>query len=89
MPTALRLTACVQAGHRIEITTPELAEGEEVTVLVTSPGTLAPSAPEARAGHLLAQGAIPAIPTGRSGPPPRPITVRGRLMSETIIEERG
>ncbi len=92
MPTALRLTARVQAGHRMEIITPELAEGEEVTVLVTSPGTLAPSAPEARAalaGHLLAQGAIPAIPTGRSGSPPRPITVRRRPVSETIIEERG
>ncbi len=35
MQTALRLTARVQAGHRLEIVAPELPEGEEVTVLVT------------------------------------------------------
>ncbi len=97
MQTALRLTARVQAGHKLEIIAPELTEGEEVTVLVTqaaphTPDILRPTPPEARAAfarHLLEQGAISAIPTGRPGPPPRPITVRGRPVSETLIEERG
>ena len=39
--------------------------------------------------HLLAQGIIPAIPQRRLSPPPRPIPVRGKPVSETIIEERG
>ncbi len=97
MQIALRLTARVQAGHRLEIVAPELTEGEEVSILVIqaaphAPDALQPTPPEARAAlaqRLLEQGAISAVPTGRSAPPPRPITVRGRPVSETIIEERG
>ncbi len=97
MQTALRLTARVQAGHKLEIIAPELIEGEEVTILVTRaashmPDILRPTPPEARAAlarHLLEQGAISAIPTGRTGPPLHPITVRGCPVSETVIEERG
>lgn len=97
MQTALRLTARVQAGHKLELVAPELTEGEEVDILVTqaaphSPDALRPTPPEARAAlarHLLEQGAISAIPTGRTAPAPRPIPVRGRPVSETIIEERG
>ena len=92
MQTALRLTARVQAGHRLEIVAPELIEGEEVTIIVNLPHAIAPSAPEARAAlaqHLLALGAIPTIPAGRRGPPPQLITVQGKPISETIIEERG
>lgn len=92
MQTALRLTARVQAGHRLEIIAPELVEGEEVVVIVTSPDTFAPTPIESRAAlaqHLLASGAIPAIPLGRNGSPPRLITMRGQPVSETIIEERG
>lgn len=92
MPIPMRLTARVQAGHRLEIIVPELTEGEEVTVTISPPVALAPSAPEARAAlaqHLLESGAIPAIPAGRSGPPPRTVPVRGQPVSETIIQERG
>ncbi|MDQ2801144.1 MAG: hypothetical protein M3Y41_00080 [Pseudomonadota bacterium] len=97
MQTALRLTARVQAGHRLEIIAPEVAEGEEVSILVTqatphAPDPLPPTPPEARAAlarRLLETGAISTIPTGRSAPPPRPITVRGRPVSETLIEEQG
>jgi hypothetical protein len=92
MQAALSLTARVQAGRKLEIVAPELSEGEEVTVIVTSAGTLAPSTPKDRAAlarHLLALGAIPAIPAGRDGSPPRPIVLSGRPVSETIIEERG
>jgi len=94
MQIALRLTARVQAGHRLEIVAPELTEGEEVSILViqAAPDALQPTPPEARAAlaqRLLEQGAISAVPTGRLAPPPRPITVRGRPVSETIIEERG
>jgi hypothetical protein len=97
MQTALRLTARVQAGHRLEIVAPELTEGEEVTILVTPTAQTAldllwPTPPEestALARHLLASGAIPAIPSGRTGQPPHPITVQGKPVSETIIEERG
>lgn len=39
--------------------------------------------------HLLDQGIIPFIPEGRPGPPPSPVPVRGKPVSETIIEERG
>jgi hypothetical protein len=78
MQTALRLTARVQAGHQMEIVAPELTEGEEVTILVTPtaqtmPAPLRPMPPEAReflARHLLASGAISAIPAGRVGLPP-------------------
>jgi hypothetical protein len=54
MQTALRLTARVQAGHRLEIVAPELTEGEEVTILVTptaqtAPDPLRPTPPEASA----------------------------------------
>ncbi len=38
--------------------------------------------------HLLEQGDIPFIPQGRPGPPPRPIPVQGRPVSETLVEER-
>ena len=92
MQTALRMTTRVQPGHKIEISAPELTEGEEVTVTITTPNVLTPSTPEARAAlarHLLASGAIPAIPAGRNGPPPPLIAVRGQAVSETIIEERG
>ncbi len=92
MSTTLRMTARVQPGHKIEVSAPQLAEGEEVTVTITAPGTFAPSPPEARAAlaqRLLASGAIPAIPAGRSDPPPPLITVRGHPVSETILEERG
>jgi hypothetical protein len=97
MQTALRLTARVQAGHKLEIVSPELPEGEEVTVLVTqveskASDTFPATPPDERlafARHLLEVGAISAIPPGRTGPPPRPITMRGRPVSETIIEERG
>ncbi len=37
---------------------------------------------------LLASGAIPFIPEGRSEPAPRPIPVRGEPVSETISTER-
>ncbi len=37
---------------------------------------------------LLAQGAIPFIPDGRSGPAPHPIPVRGEPVSEILIAER-
>lgn len=37
---------------------------------------------------LLAQGAIPFIPEGRSGSAPYPVPVRGEPVSETIIAER-
>jgi Fe2+ transport system protein FeoA len=83
MQTALRLTARIQAGHKLEIVAPELAEGEEVTVVVTRTGSTA------LARHLLDMGAIAVIPPGRTGPPPRPIVVRGRPVSETILDERG
>jgi hypothetical protein len=92
MQTALRLTARVQSGHRLEIIAPELIEGEEVTITVTSPGVFAPSTAEARQAltdRLLAEGAIPFVPSGRSTPPPRLIAVRGQPVSQTIIEERG
>jgi hypothetical protein len=92
MQSALRLTTRVQAGHRLEIVAPELSEGEEVMVIITSSETLAPSTLEDRASlarHLLAQGAIPSIPVGRTTLPPRPIVVQGQSVSETIIEERG
>ncbi len=42
----------------------------------------------ALAESLLAQGAIPFIPKGRSGPAPRPVPVRGEPVSETISAER-
>jgi hypothetical protein len=97
MQTILRLTARVLTGHRLEIVAPELTVGEEVELLITQSGAeshapLPPLPQEARAAfaeRLLQQGAIPSIPPGRSAPPPRPITVRGRPVSETIIEERG
>jgi len=94
MQTALRLNARVQAGHKLEIVAPELTEGEEVTILVTpaAPSTFPATPLDARAAfarHLLETGAIATIPPGRSGPPPRPIAVHGRAVSETIIEERG
>ena len=97
MPTVLRLTARVQAGHRLEIVAPELMEGEEMTILVTAADGAAlnalPPTPQsgrdALACRLLEQGAISAVPSGRVGPAPRPIAVRGRPVSETIIEERG
>lgn len=38
--------------------------------------------------RLLAEGLIPAVPTGRPGPPPRPVPVQGRPISETLVEER-
>lgn len=96
MQTALRLTARVQPGHKLEIIAPELAEGAEVDILVVpssaAPIDTMPAIPEearaAFARRLLEQGAIPFIPAGRSGPPPRPITVLGQPVSETIIEER-
>jgi len=53
MPTALRLTARVQAGHRIEIITPELAEGEDVDVFVVMPDAPKSVAPAATAGTLM------------------------------------
>ena len=37
---------------------------------------------------LLAQGAIPFVPEGRSAPAPRPVPVRGEPVSETIVAER-
>lgn len=97
MQTALRLTTRVQAGHKLEIIAPEITEGEEVDIVVTQAGGAIPDAlrPTPQSAHsvlarcLLEQGAIPAIPKGRTTPPPRPITVRGRLVSETIVEERG
>ncbi len=99
MQTTLRLTARVQAGHKIEIIALELTEGEEVTVVVTQAGNVAarldmlPATPlETRiafARHLLGIGAISAVPPGRSGPPPEPIIVSGSPVSETVIEERG
>jgi hypothetical protein len=51
-----------------------------------------PALAEARVAlvkSLLASGAIPFIPEGRSGPAPRPIPVRGEPVSETISAERG
>ena len=41
MQTALRLTARVQAGHKLEIVAPELTEGEDVDVFVVMPETAA------------------------------------------------
>ena len=38
--------------------------------------------------RLLEQGAIPFVPEGRPGPPPRPVSVRGEPISQTIIDER-
>ncbi len=60
---------------------------------MTPPQTLlAESVPaEARAAlkqRLIAAGVLHHIPQGRSGPPPRPIPVRGEPVSETIISER-
>ena len=45
-------------------------------------------AQSALAESLLAQGAIPFIPEGRSGPAPHPVPVRGEPVSETISAER-
>ncbi len=68
MQTTLRVTTRVQPGHRIEIEAPELAEGEEVTVTVTSPGALAPGDPQAPARGSLWQ-LIRDLPPGpRSAP---------------------
>ena len=39
--------------------------------------------------YLFEQGDIPFIPSGRFGPPPRLVSVRGEPISETIIRERG
>ena len=39
MESALRLSATVQAGHRIEVTAPELPEGSHVELIVTDPST--------------------------------------------------
>ena len=50
-----------------------------------APDPLRPAPPktrEALARHLLAAGAISVIPPGRTSPPPRPITVQGKLRSE-------
>ena len=38
MQAAIKLTARVQAGHRVEFTAPELIEGEEVEIFVALPG---------------------------------------------------
>lgn len=99
MQTALRLTARVQAGHKLEIIVPELTEGEEVIVVVTQAETVTAGLSTfsatplkiraAFARHLLDIGAISSIPPGRSGPPPQPIIVSGSPVSETIIKERG
>lgn len=37
MQAALRLTARVQAGHRLEINSPELPEGADVDIFVVMP----------------------------------------------------
>jgi hypothetical protein len=44
MATAVKVRATVQAGHRVEFTAPELAEGSEVEIiaLVHEPGAAAP-----------------------------------------------
>ncbi len=43
MQTALRLTARVQAGHKLEIIAPELIEGEAVEVFVVMPESPKPA----------------------------------------------
>ena len=46
MQTALRLTARVQADHKLEIIAPELTEVEEVDIFVVMPETSRPSLEE-------------------------------------------
>ena len=38
--------------------------------------------------RLLATGLLTTLPTGRLGPPPRPITVLGPPVSQTLLEDR-
>ncbi len=40
MQAALKLKATVQPGHRVEFTSPELVEGEEVELIVLKSGKL-------------------------------------------------
>ena len=59
MQAALRLTARVQAGHKLEINSPELPEGEEVDVFVVLP---AKTAPDVRQESLI--GFLDSLPPG-------------------------
>ncbi len=56
--------------------------------LAATPPVRAEAARDAFLQHLLAEGVIPAIPERRLGPPPRPVPVQGRPVSETLVEER-
>ena len=38
--------------------------------------------------HLMAAGLMKSRPTGRVGPPPRPIVVEGPPVSQTLVEDR-
>jgi hypothetical protein len=89
--TELRVTARVQSGHKLEIISPELEEGDEVAVVVTKFPDHTPSSEEDGARlvrHLLDIGAIPSLPGPRRCPNPPLLFVSGEPVSETIIEER-
>ena len=67
-----------------------LAEGTRVEVLIRSDDTATRAAEEALLQDLLAEGLLEELPIDEAAPeePFEPVTVRGRPLSERIIEER-
>lgn len=59
MQAALRLTARVQAGHKLEINSPELPEGEEVDIFVVLPTT-----PKSGSGKQFLMDFLASLPPG-------------------------
>jgi hypothetical protein len=66
MQTAIKRSATVQSGHRIEITAPELPEGAHVEVVVMLSETPSVTAPTARASRGVADFLSSLLPVPRS-----------------------
>jgi len=64
MQTTLRLTARVLAGSRIEITAPELREGDAVDVFVVLPDTQAADSSPEPPSRLSALELLDSLPPG-------------------------